>query len=114
MIKINNVLMPVPSTFSVSIEDIDGESERTADALLHRERLATKRKLEIEYKHLTQADSSKLLNAIQDVFFSVNYPDPQLGMTTKTFYVGARTTPVYSYLNGKPVWENMSFSFIER
>ena len=114
MIEINGLKMPVPSAFSVDIEDLDGESERTADSNLYRERIGVNRKLKIEYKWLTQQDSSTLLNAISDVFFNVTYPDPQFGITTKTFYVGARTTPMYSYINGIPVWENMNFNFIER
>lgn len=114
MIEINGIRIPVPTAFSVDIEDLDGESERTADGNLHRERIAVKRKLKLEYKWLDQHQSSELLNAMGDEFFNVTYPDPQEGYTTKTFYVGARSTPMYSYINGSPRWEKMSFNFIER
>ena len=106
--------MPTPSSFSVNIEDIDGESERTADGNLHRERIGVKRKLELEYSYLNQEQSSKLLNAVQSVFFNVEYPDPQLGVITKTFYVGSRSVPTYSYVKNVPMWKNLKFNLVER
>jgi hypothetical protein len=57
-----------------------------------------------------------LLNAIKDQFFTVQFLDPQLGVITRTMYVGDRSTPLYRYGNGSSdvLWENVKFSFIER
>ena len=33
---------------------------------------------------------------------------------TRTFYVGDRTAPMLDIINGKPMWKNVKFNFIER
>lgn len=114
LIKINNVLIKSPKALSVVINDLDGESERNAAGNLIRDRIAVKRSVAIEWGPLTDAEISTILTAVGDVFFSVTYPDPQLGTTTKTFYVGNRTTPVYSKCGTGFLWENLSCTFIER
>lgn len=115
MLKINGVKMPTPSSFSVDIQDIDGESERVASGDLFRERVAVKRKLSIEYPPLSMEESSKVLKSVSDVFFSVEYPDPMAGeFVTKTFYVGDRSIAVLSFINGELKWDGLKFNFIER
>lgn len=115
MIKINSTTIKTPQSFSVGISDLDGESTRVASGDLVRDRLAVKRKLEVGYGALTPTEISAILTAIQDEFFTVEYPDPMTGsLQTKTFYVGDRTTPMYSNINGEPLWENLSFNLIEK
>lgn len=114
MIKINGVAIATPKVFEVTVSDLDGESERNANGQLIRDRLAVKRKITLEWPSLTQAESSKLLNAVADVFFTVEFPDPQLGIISKTMYVGDRTTPAYSYINGVIKWSGLKMNFVER
>ncbi|WP_289128098.1 DUF6711 family protein [uncultured Clostridium sp.] len=114
MIKINGVAIATPKTFEVTVSDLDGESERNANGQLIRDRIAVKRKINLEWSPLTQAESSKLLNAVSDVFFTVEFPDPQLGIISKTMYVGDRTTPAYSYINGVIKWSGLKMNFVER
>lgn len=115
MLSINGVGMPTPKTFRVSISDIDGETNRNANGDLIRDRITTKRKIEIEYPQLTPGDISKILKAISPVFISVSYPDPlEGGEITKTFYAGDKSSPVFRIKDGIPMWEGLSFNLIER
>lgn len=115
-LTIGGVVQKTPKKFKVGIQDIDGETARNARGGLMRDRIATKRKLDLEFPAMNQADMAKLLNAVSPVFFSVTYQDPILGMATKTFYVGDRTTPMLRYGNGTTdlMWENVAFNLIEK
>lgn len=116
MIKINGVAIATPKTFEVTVSDLDGESERNANGQLIRDRIAIKRKITLEWPPLTQAESSKLLNAVSDVFFAVEFLDPQLGIISKTMYVGDRTVPAYFYdeKTKEVKWQGLKMNFIER
>ncbi|WP_337588705.1 DUF6711 family protein, partial [Lactiplantibacillus herbarum] len=55
--------------------------------------------------------------AVSGQFFSCTYLDPQEGTeVTKTFYVGDRTTPFYTFNPDTSVhiWQNVSMDFIEQ
>lgn len=117
MIKINNIPLPkYPSTFSVTVSDLDDATTtgRTMDGILHRDRIAVKRKLVLSFNALTWSEISQLLNMISAQEFDVEYPDPQEGISvTKKFYVGDRNAPIGVYRNGEPIWLGVSFNFIE-
>jgi hypothetical protein len=116
MLKINGVAISTPKTFKVTINDLDGESNRNAKGELMRDRVAVKRKIECEWPPLTMPQISTLLKALQDVFFSIEYPDPMEGaFVTKTFYVGDRAAPVFQKKpDGTILWESVSMNFIEK
>ena len=115
MYKVNGVVMPTPKSFTVSISDLDGESNRNANGELIRDRIATKRKLEIEYQPLDPSEISLILKAISPVFISVEYPDPQEGgVITKTMYAGDKSSHMYSIINGQPKWSGLKFNLIEK
>src|SRR5690554_271703 len=102
MIKINSVTIPTPKTFKVGISDLDGETGRNARGDMIRDRITTKIKLEMEWGPLTNTEISTLLNAVKNVFFEVEYPDPFVGgYRTSTFYVGDRTAPMYRFENNE-------------
>ena len=116
MLKINGADMPAPTEMTCTISDIDSsKSGRSADGMMHRDRIAVKRKLQLKWNFLSAADMSKLLNAVKSDFFACTYPDPEAG-TNKTlqFYVGDRSTPVYTVKNGIVGWSGLEMSFIER
>lgn len=115
LLTINGVPQKTPSKFEVNIEDIDGESARNAKGELTRDRITTKRKLNLEFPPLTQNEASTLLTAVKPVNFSVTYPDPEMGMVTKTFYVGSRRVPMLKNDStvSKIMWENIGFNLIE-
>ena len=110
MISRNGVVMPTPKSYEVGIQDIDGETNRNAAGYMCRDRIATKRQLTMEWPPLSQSESSTLLNAVADEFFSCTFPDPKDGTITKTMYVGDRTTPMLY----KGRWSGLKMNFIER
>jgi len=114
MIKVNNAAIATPSSYSVSINDLS-KADRNANGLMIIERIATKRKLEMSWDYLSQSQLATLLAAISDVFFTVEYPDPQDGaMKTGTFYVGDRNAGAIDYRNNTMRWKDIKFNFIER
>lgn len=114
MLKINGVVIATPKSFELSISDLDGESNRNANGQMIRDRIAIKRKINLEWPPLNQSEISTLLNAVSSVFFTVEFPDPQLGIVTKTMYVGDRTAPAYQYTNGEAKWSGLKMNFIEK
>ena len=116
ILKINGVVIPDPSEFSVDIMDIDDNTTtRNTKGDLIRNRIAVKRKLKCQWPPCGNTEMSIILKAVKDVFFTVEYPDPMEGTRlTKTFYVGDRQMPVYSVINGEVLWEGLSMNFIER
>lgn len=114
MIKVNGVDIATPKVFEVSISDLDGESNRNANGDLIRDRIAVKRKINLEWQPLSQLEMQTLLNTVSSVFFTVTFPDPQSGMITKTMYVGDRTAPAYQYKDGAVKWSGLKMNFIEK
>lgn len=116
MIRINNVKMPSPTDFSVTISDISSDdSKRNARGDMLIDRIATKRKIEMSWDFISLEDMSLTLKLVNDIFFTVEYPDPEEGkFMTRTFYVGDRTAPMLDIINGKPMWKNVKFNLIER
>lgn len=114
MLEINNIPIPTPSSFQVGIMDLS-KAERNAKGDMLIDRVATKRKIELKWNYVEGGQLSKLLQLVNKVYFFVKYPDPMTGkFETKTFYVGDRNSGMYSYRDGKPVWNDISFNFIEK
>lgn len=114
MLIINGVTVVTPKSFQVAIQDIDGDTGRNAKGNMVRDKITVKRKLECEWGLLSQKEMSTLLNAVVNTFFSIKYPDPQLGVVTKTFYVGDRTAPAYSFTEKFKPWSSLKMNFIEQ
>lgn len=114
MITINSTSIKNPKSFSVDISDLDGESYTNAAGELIRDRVAVKRKLDCVWGPLTQAEISVILTTVTDAFFTVSYPDPITGVTSGTFYVGDRTTPMYRNINGVILWEGLKMNFVQK
>lgn len=114
MIKINGITIPTPSDYKPSIQDIS-KAERNANGDMIIERIATKRKLELSWVHLSQEELQQLLQLVAPIFFTVSYPDPQDGTTrTGTFYCGDRSTGALDYRNGRVRWKDIKFNLVER
>lgn len=114
--KIDNVVMPCPSVFEWGLQDVSlGESGRTDDALMHKNRVAQKRKLTIAYNGADATTCSTVLQAINPEYISVYYYDLMSGTyETRTFYVGDRTAPFKCWWVGNKRVERLSFDLIER
>jgi len=115
MITVGGVAIVTPSDFSVGVMDVS-KAERNAAGTILIERITTKRKLEMSWKYLTNAQASALITAVSiSVFFTVVYPDPYTGAARSgTFYVGDRNAGMMRYKAGVPEWTGTKFNFIER
>jgi hypothetical protein len=118
VIKINGVGFN-PSSLEFQVYDLDGEegSGRNQNGEMFRDRKAVKRKIVCTFNGLTDAMASKLLKAVEPVFFFLEYPDPvENKRKTITAYVGDRTMPIFKYDAVKKcwIWETINLNFIER
>lgn len=114
LIAIDGMALPVPDAITVTIMDLDGESERNSLGQLIRDRVATKRKVEVEYKKLDGPAMRTVLEKVEPVFFALAYPDPYTGgRRTITAYCGDRSVPIKYIRNGQIYW-NVKLSMTER
>lgn len=116
MITVEGVKLPCPSAYEWSLQDVSaGESGRTDDALMHKNRVAQKRKLKVEWVGKNWEETSTILKSVQKEYLQVRYPDMLSGeYETRIFYVGDRTTPVKFWFTKRKLIEKISFDFIER
>lgn len=112
--SVDGAYIPIPNKYQYDLQDVSApNSGRTEDALMHKQRVAQKVKIELEWWNLKTAEVSEILNAFNPEYLSITYLDAKAGgFQTKTFYVGDRTSPLYN--STLDLWENLSFNIIER
>lgn len=110
------VTLPDPQEMSVGVYDVDADgSGRNQSGAMFRDRVAVKQKVECKFPPLSWAEVSTILNAIEDQFFTLTYPDPKQGSNrSMTCYAGDRTAPVLRAVSGDYLWGNLAVNFIER
>jgi len=114
MIKINGVELPAPTTYKIGIMDIS-KAERNAAGTMVLDVIATKRKIEMSWKFLTNEQIKTLLQLVSDTFFDVEYLDPVTdALKTGTFYKGDRNLDAVSVVNGNIIYKDIKFNIIER
>lgn len=116
MILVNGEAVKTPSSFSWGLQDIaDSASGRTEDSVMHRNRLAQKRKLSLSWQNITSGEAAGILQAFNPEYVDITYPDAMSGTNeTRTFYVGDRSAPMKWWnINGK-IYSTVSFDVIER
>ena len=112
-LKINGVEMPTPLPYTSMISDLDSDkSSRNASARMYRDRIATKRKINLEWGILTQAECTKILNAVSPVEVTVEFLDPKEGILTCTMYAGDRTVSRIDTSSGV-LWKGLKFNLVE-
>lgn len=116
MITVDGVAMPCPSTFSWGLQDISaGESGRTDDTIMHKNRVGQKRKISLAWVAKDWQTTARILQAFNPEYVNVRYPDMMAGAyQTRTFYVGDRSAPVLFWWGGNKRMEKISFDIIER
>jgi hypothetical protein len=119
ILQINKIDIADPQTLQWDLYDLDSEdgAGRNQEGYMFRDRVAVKRKLNCTWAAMTNEEISALLKAMDDVFFTIRYPDAHDGTYREgEFYVGDRSTPLYVWNNEKQkyLWEGLSANFIER
>lgn len=114
MININGIdITKYIKPYKVSLQDLDSDSSvRNVKGEMMRDRIAVKRKIELEFGPLQSNDIKAILGAIAGVFFSVTFIDPLEGQITKQMYCGDRTAALYS--SNTELWTGLKFNLIER
>lgn len=88
---------------------------RTTDGTMTGDVIAIKTKMQITWGCLSGEQVALLDTAVSPAFISVYFKDPRLNSyTTKTFYAGTPTYPVYSYVNGFPEYIGCAVDLIEQ
>ncbi len=118
VIKINGVDFS-PSTLEYQRYDIESSdgSGMNADAETIRERIAVKVKLACTFPPMHDHQISSLLQAVDPLFFELEYPDAFIGSRKKIqAYVSDRSMPLYMFDDSQKewLWEGISMTFIEK
>lgn len=92
--------------------DLDAEAGRTMDGTMHRDRVATKIRLDVTCLPLSSRDAAVVLNAIYPEYVEVTYTDPMYGNITKVMY--SNNNPATFINTVTDLWEGISFPLIER
>jgi len=92
--KIGDTAIPDPTSFSGKESDLDTMGERDATGYLHRNKVATKHPLSIEYKNIPWSVITWISGMLATDKFQFTFPDPfsnsNNGMTTIDAYCGDR------------------------
>lgn len=88
---------------------------RTDDALMHKNRVAQKRKIQVGYNAVSDVVATTVLQAVNPEYIDVTYYDLLDGATeTRTFYVGDRSAPFKYWYDSNHLLESLTFDLIER
>lgn len=113
--RIGDVSIPDPASFSGKESDLDTMGERDANGYLHRNRVATKHPLSIEYKNIPWSVIVEMCELLLSDRFQFTFPNPFStgGEMTITAYAGDRDfSAVWSPEDG--IWiGNLKVSIIE-
>ena len=117
MIYVDGVELPEPSEFTWGIQDVsNSQAGRTEDALMHKNKVADKRKLNLAWQGLTPDKTALVLQACHPEYVSVRYHDAMDNQyETRTFYTGDKTAAVkWWYGATGRYYSKISFNFVER
>lgn len=116
MIQVDGEKVKTPSSFIWGLQDIShSDAGRTDDAVMHKNRVAQKRKIDLSWAMPTREELHDILRVFNPEYINVTYYDPLDGSNvTRTFYTGDKTAPVKIWTVNNKRYELVSFSIIER
>ena len=116
MIKVDGVSIKTPSVFKPSLQDVSAAgSGRTQDAVMHKNRVAQKWKIQLAWNNISPADTAAILTAFNPEYFTVTFTNPMTNAeVTKTFYAGDRSSPIKTWTTNNKIYEQVAFDIIER
>lgn len=102
--------------FKWTRNDVDGpDAGRTMDAVMHRLRVATKIRLDIQCRPLLQREAEIVLSAILPEYVTVRYQDPMSGVVIKTMYSNNNPASYCVRKNdGREYWDGIEFPLVEQ
>ncbi len=114
LLVVEGISLPDPSEMKQSDYDIS-DSERNAKGIMVAQIIREDvHKVECKWKILHPEDYEVIRRAIKKKFgLSVTYDVAGEGRKTLEMYAGDRTTPVYTYAYGQPVYKDFAVNFIE-
>lgn len=109
---------PTPASIQWEISTTDAlTSGRSPSDIMFRDVIDDKRKLQVSWPPMSDAEISAVLQKLDDPFFFLEFPDAHDGTRREMeCYVGNRPAPLYAYdeNSGEWKWGSMQVSFIER
>jgi len=114
MLKIAGVSVKAPTDLKIGRFDLT-KSSRTASGKMVMDVIATKRRVDVIWKMLTDSELENIIDTItaNKPFFTLEYPDAG-GQQTMTCYAGDILTSLWHTKNGVRYWEEVSIGFIEQ
>ena len=114
MLKIAGITVKAPTELKVGRFDLS-KSSRTASGKMVMDIIATKRRVDVIWKMLTDSELENIIDTItaNKPFFTLEYPDAG-GTKTMTCYAGDIVTSLWHTKNGVRYWEEVSIGFIEQ
>ncbi len=114
MLKIAGVSVKAPTDLKIGRFDLT-KSSRTASGKMVMDVIATKRRVDVIWKMLTDSELENIIDTItaNKPFFTLEYPDAG-GTKTMTCYAGDILTSLWHTKNGIRYWEEVSIPFIEQ
>jgi len=112
--SVGGVAVPAPSKYDWMESDVSSaDAGRTEDGKMHKEMIAKKVHIELEWENVGDDVANVVLQAFsKNEYFDVNYWDyKEMQFLTKRFYVGDRTVSAYS--RAKKI-STISFNIIEQ
>lgn len=116
MIAVNGTYIKTPSTMQWGLQDVSApDSGRTEDALMHKNRVAQKIKIQLAWNNLTATEAHSIVVAFNPEYVDVTYYDVLAGaVVTKNFYTGDKSAPFKIWTTKQKVFSTLSFDIIER
>lgn len=112
--KVGNTAIPDPSVFTGSESDLDTMGERDATGYLHRNKVATKHPLKLEYHGIPWATIMAVGGLLNSEKFQFTFPSPFAGsLQTIDAYVGDRDFESVWNPEDRAWIGNLKFSIIE-
>jgi hypothetical protein len=94
--------------------DIDASgSGRDKNGTMRRARIASKVKLQVTCRRMSQTEAQALNTALAPETVEIKYPDPRSGTVWGTFYGSEVSAGVAEDIDGVMYWSGISFNVIE-
>ncbi len=115
MLLIGGAAMPSPGGLSVSLEDVGDDAGRNALGARVVDRVAVKRAIELSWAHLTSAELSLLMAAVEPIFFIARYPDPVDGTARDgSFRATEKRARLFRADGAAPAWAEVTMKWEEK